>query len=102
MAEIFDICDGRNRYEPCPKCGAALGMGLSHTNAGTPNSSLSVHCGECGHRGPGIPAPNSRVPADWKSWPVGVNLLGRSDDIHLGRLDGDECRCLVGHGWVSW
>ena len=32
----------------------------------------------------------------------GVNHLGRSDDIHLGRLDGDECRCLVGHGGVSW
>jgi len=32
----------------------------------------------------------------------GVNHHGRSDDIHLGRLDGDECRCLVGHGWFSW
>lgn len=32
----------------------------------------------------------------------GVNQHGRSNDIHLGRLDGDERRCLVGHGWGSW
>ena len=28
----------------------------------------------------------------------GVKQDGRSNDIHLGRLDGDECRCLGGHG----
>jgi hypothetical protein len=35
-----------------------------------------------------------------------VNHEVRSSDIHLGRLDGDECRCLVGQGcgssgWLS-
>jgi len=28
----------------------------------------------------------------------GVNHDGRSNDIHLGRLNGDECRCLADHG----
>ena len=28
----------------------------------------------------------------------GVNQEVRSSDIHLDRLDGDECRCLVGQG----
>jgi hypothetical protein len=28
----------------------------------------------------------------------GVKQDGRSNDIHLGRLGGDECRCLEGHG----
>ena len=28
----------------------------------------------------------------------GVNQEVRSSDIHLGRLDGDECRCLAGQG----
>ena len=27
-----------------------------------------------------------------------VKQDGRSNDIHLGRLDGDECRWLEGHG----
>ena len=27
-----------------------------------------------------------------------VNHEVRPSDIHLGRLDGDECRCLVGQG----
>jgi hypothetical protein len=27
----------------------------------------------------------------------GVKQHGRSNDIHLGRLDGDECRWLDGH-----
>jgi hypothetical protein len=36
----------------------------------------------------------------------GVKQDGRLNDIHLGRLDGDECRCLLGHGsdsfgWLS-
>lgn len=30
----------------------------------------------------------------------GVKQHGRVNDIHLGRLDGDECRCLVGHRWL--
>ena len=28
----------------------------------------------------------------------GVNQFVRSGDIHLGRLDGDECRWLAGQG----
>jgi hypothetical protein len=31
----------------------------------------------------------------------GVNQDGRSNDNHLGRLDGDECRWLVVHGVTS-
>ena len=34
-------------------------------------------------------------------WVAGVNQEVRSSDIHLGRLDGDECRCLAGQGWGS-
>jgi hypothetical protein len=32
----------------------------------------------------------------------GVKQDGRSNDIHLGRLDGVECRWLGGHGVGSW
>jgi RNA-directed DNA polymerase len=29
-------------------------------------------------------------------WTASSSMAG--NDIHLGRLAGDECRCLVGHG----
>ena len=33
----------------------------------------------------------------------GVKQHGRVNDIHPGRLDGDECRCLGGHrGGSFW
>jgi Zn ribbon nucleic-acid-binding protein len=46
MAETcFDITDGKNRYEPCPACGADFGMGLV-----VRNGTLAVEC-DCGFRG---------------------------------------------------
>lgn len=43
----FDITDGRNRYAPCPRCGAALGMGLTSSKIG-----IAVECQACEFRGP--------------------------------------------------
>lgn len=43
----FDITDGRNRYAPCPKCGATLGMGLTLSRIG-----IAVECLACEFRGP--------------------------------------------------
>jgi len=58
---LFDICDARNVYEPCPKCRATSGMGLtSRANR------LFVRC-DCGHEGPGIDVP---LPAQYDAWPV--------------------------------
>jgi hypothetical protein len=48
--ERFDITDGKNRYRPCPECGATLNMGLVHVR-----SLLCVQCAFCGFAGPGIP-----------------------------------------------
>lgn len=63
MPKEFDISDGRrNRYEPCPKCSASIGMGLS-----TKNGFVAVSCGWCDHRGPEIQAP---PPDQWETWPV--------------------------------
>jgi len=55
----FDICDGKNKYNPCQKCGATFGMGLS-----TRNNRLAVECGECGRRGPEVIVPEM-VDAEW-------------------------------------
>ena len=63
--EPFDITDGRNRYEPCPKCGADFGMGLV-VRKGT----LAVEC-DCGFRGPEVaatpPSPKSDKAA-FEAW----------------------------------
>lgn len=45
--EIFDITDGKNRYNPCPGCGATLHMGMT-SKAGKP----LVICIQCDHEGP--------------------------------------------------
>lgn len=47
--EIFNITDGRNRYEPCPACGISWSMGLSGNM-----TRLYVVCGTCSHKGPQI------------------------------------------------
>lgn len=47
-AEPFDICDGRNRYEPCPTCRRDWGMGLTDRKNGR-----FVWC-PCGAEGPRI------------------------------------------------
>lgn len=49
VSKPFDITDGRNRYRPCPNCGAAEGMGLAWFRG-----TLAVECCYCGHRGPEI------------------------------------------------
>ena len=41
----FDISDGKNKYEPCPKCGALDGMGI------TSRGGMHVVCGYCNHDG---------------------------------------------------
>lgn len=61
MSDVFDIADGRNRYEPCPKCKAIFGMGLT-----TRSGRLAVEC-DCGHRGPEIEVP---LFEQWSTWPV--------------------------------
>lgn len=58
---IFDICDSRNVYEPCPSCNSAVGMSLSSR----PNV-LFVRCA-CGHEGPGVETPSAE---QYASWPV--------------------------------
>jgi hypothetical protein len=47
--EVFDITDGRNRYEPCPACGVSWSMGLSSNS-----THLYIVCGECKHEGPRV------------------------------------------------
>ncbi len=47
--EVFDITDGKNRYEPCPACGIEWLMGLSGDL-----SHMYVTCGKCHHKGPQI------------------------------------------------
>ena len=42
--------------------------------------------------------PEERLNADLKQEMDGVNQEVRSSDIHLGRLDRDECRFLAGQG----
>lgn len=60
--EIFDITDGRNRYEPCPKCGIDFLMGISS------NGKVQyVICGKCDHRGPSVELPPQ---GEWETWPV--------------------------------
>lgn len=59
--EFFDIRDGRHVYEPCPKCKATSGMGLSSRG-----NRLFVRC-ECGHTGPGVEIP---PPDQYLTWPV--------------------------------
>lgn len=54
----FDICDGRNRYNPCPECGRGFGMGL--VTKPTRPMTLAVQCGICGHRGPEIVVPEPK------------------------------------------
>jgi hypothetical protein len=61
MDATFDISSGRNRYEPCPQCNAAHGMGLI-----TRRRQLAVEC-DCGHRGPELECPPL---AQWATWPV--------------------------------
>jgi hypothetical protein len=57
----FDICDSRNIYEPCPRCNATSGMGLtSRANR------LYVRC-DCGHEGPSVDTPSLE---HWSTWPV--------------------------------
>lgn len=58
---IFNICDGRNVYEPCPKCMVTRGMGLTSVA-----NRLFVRC-DCGHEGPGIGLPSSE---QYDTWPV--------------------------------
>jgi hypothetical protein len=58
---VFNICDSRNVYEPCPKCKATQGMGLtSRANR------LFVRC-DCGHEGPGVQTPRLE---QYATWPV--------------------------------
>lgn len=59
--EVFDICDRRNVYEPCPQCGKDYGMGLT-----TKGQTLFVLCA-CGHAGPAVETP---TPEQYDSWPV--------------------------------
>ena len=40
---------------------------------------------------------SSSAVAEWVVRVDGVKQHGRVNDIHPGRLDGDECRCLGGH-----
>lgn len=47
--EVFDITDGRNRYEPCPACGIIWSMGLSGDK-----TDLYIVCGKCHHEGPRV------------------------------------------------
>jgi ribosomal protein S27AE len=49
VEEIFDITDGKNRYEPCPACGISWLMGLSGNR-----THLYIVCGKCHHEGPRI------------------------------------------------
>ena len=44
--EVFDITDGKNRYEPCPACGIEWMMGLSGVVG-----RIYVACGKCHHKG---------------------------------------------------
>lgn len=56
---FFDIQSGHNVYEPCPKCFATMGMGLTSRPG-----RLFVHC-DCGHAGPDVDAPTSEQYATW-------------------------------------
>jgi hypothetical protein len=47
--EVFDITDGKNRYEPCPACGIGWLMGLSGSL-----THVYITCGKCPHQGPRI------------------------------------------------
>jgi sarcosine oxidase delta subunit len=47
--EPFDICDGRNRYLPCPGCGRDSGMGLTSRGG-----AAFVWCPHCGTEGPHV------------------------------------------------
>lgn len=44
----FDICDGRNEYQPCPCCYREWGMGLTSDKAGR----VQVTCTSCWFTGP--------------------------------------------------
>lgn len=71
----FDITDGRNRYQPCPRCLAGIGMGLS-VKAGT----LAVECAYCGFRGPeisGVPGSAETDRAAFDGW----NAVPRSQSV---------------------
>lgn len=59
---FFDIRDTRNVYEPCPKCRATVGLGLT-----SKQRKLFVHCATCGHTGPAIEVPTLE---QWDSWPI--------------------------------
>jgi hypothetical protein len=52
-----EIGEGRNRYEPCPRCDATEGMGLAVIKG-----HLAVQCFFCGFRGPDIPISGRRTP----------------------------------------
>lgn len=45
----FDITDGKNKYEPCPGCGATDSMGLAS------HGGIHVVCGYCDHKGKAFP-----------------------------------------------
>jgi hypothetical protein len=47
--EVFDITDGKNRYEPCPACGVEWMMGRSSCEG-----RIFIVCGRCRHKGPQI------------------------------------------------
>lgn len=57
--ENFDITDGKNKYEPCPKCGTEYDMAISSRGG------IHVVCGECGHKGKSFEYdPHNRTAAD--------------------------------------
>lgn len=58
---IFGIRECLNIYEPCPKCHATTGIGLTSRPG-----RLFVHC-NCGHVRPEVEAPAAD---QWVTWPV--------------------------------
>lgn len=75
LREKFDIRDGRNRYAPCPRCGATLGMGLI-----TKTTGLAVQCaGSCDFRGPEIAVTGAWSPEDDRAAFDAWNSLSLAD-----------------------
>lgn len=93
----FDITDGKNRYEPCPRCGAEFNMGLV-----TQKNLLAVQCMECGLRGPEIdntrPSPeNDKAAFDgWNTSEICEKCGKITDFAADGNAGGFLCRVCFG------
>src|ERR1700761_3865833 len=96
----FDIRNGENKYNPCPRCGAKLGMGLSSDQNGT-----FVRCAVCSFEGKrsqtdeaAFYAWNAEAPVQGAGEPVVCTRVYRAVECYGDTIECSACkqRMLVG------